>query len=76
MNYKLRIHVPNMNFRKFIAWENQIVPYQNLFIIRFLRSDEEDVMRAAQIILKDKDFFMYDDIPKDLYDLRGLDQLW
>ncbi|XP_078375751.1 uncharacterized protein LOC144659188 [Oculina patagonica] len=44
-------------------------------IIRFLRyTDKEDVMRAARIKLKDKDFFMYDDIPKDLYDLRKQQQ--
>ena len=40
-------------------------------IVRFLRfTDKEEVMSEARKKLKDKDYFMYDDIPKDLYDLR------
>ena len=39
-------------------------------IVRFLRfTDKEEVMSEARKKLKDKDYFMYDDIPKDLYDL-------
>jgi len=40
-------------------------------IARFIRySDEEEVMSKARQHLKGKDFFVYDDIPKELYDLR------
>ena len=41
-------------------------------ILRFLRFTEkaEGVMSVARKKLKDKDFYMYDDISKDLYDLR------
>ena len=40
-------------------------------IVQFLRfTDKEEVMSVARKELKDKDFSMYDDIPKDLYDLR------
>ena len=40
-------------------------------ILRFLRfTDKEEVISVARRKLKDKDFYMYDDIPKDLYDLR------
>ena len=40
-------------------------------IMRFLRfTDKEEVMSVARKELKDKAFSMYDDIPKDLYDLR------
>ena len=44
-------------------------------IVRFLRfTDKEEVMSVARKELKDKDFSMYDDIPKDLYDLRKQQQ--
>ena len=40
-------------------------------ILRFLRfADKEQVMSVAQKKLKDKDFYTYDDIFKDLFDLR------
>ena len=40
-------------------------------IVRFLRfTDKEEVMSVTRKELKDKVFAMYDDIPKDLYDLR------
>ena len=43
--------------------------------MRFLRfTDKEEVMSVARKELKDKDFSMYDDIPKDLYDLRKQQQ--
>ena len=44
-------------------------------IVRFLRfTDKQEVMSVAQKELKDKDFSMYDDIPKDLYELRKQQQ--
>ena len=44
-------------------------------IVRFLRfTDKEEVMSAARQRLKDKDFFIYDDIPKELYDQRKQQQ--
>ena len=44
-------------------------------IVRFLRfTDKEEVMSVARKELKDKFFSMYDDIPKDLYDLRKQQQ--
>ena len=44
-------------------------------IARFLRySDKEEVMSKARQHLKGKDFFVYDDIPKELYDLRKKQQ--
>ena len=44
-------------------------------IVRFLRfTDKEEVMSVARKELKDKVFSMYDDIPKDLYDLRKQQQ--
>ena len=43
--------------------------------MRFLRfTDKEEVMSVARKELKDKVFSMYDDIPKDLYDLRKQQQ--
>ena len=44
-------------------------------IVRFLRfTDKEEVMSVARKEFKDKDFSMYDDIPKDLYELRKQQQ--
>ena len=44
-------------------------------IVRFLRfTDKEEVMSVARKELKDKVFSMYDDIPKELYDLRKQQQ--
>ena len=43
--------------------------------MRFLRfTDKEEVMSVARKELKDKVFSMYDDISKDLYDLRKQQQ--
>ena len=44
-------------------------------IARFLRySDKEEVMSKARQHFKGKDFFVYDDIPKEVYDLRKKQQ--
>jgi len=41
----------------------------------FLRfTNKEEVLSVAQKKLKDKDYFMYDDIQRDLYDLRKQQQ--
>ena len=41
-------------------------------LVRFLHfSDREKVMQLARRKLKDKDVAVYEDIPKDLYDLRN-----
>ena len=43
-------------------------------IVRFLWFTDKEVMSVARKELKDKDFSMYDDIPKDLYNLRKQQQ--
>ena len=40
-------------------------------LARFLRySDREEVLQLARSKLKDSDFAVYEDIPKELYDIR------
>ena len=60
-----------LNFKDFIALENRKMEPRVRLLHDFLHyGDKELVMDQARKHLKDTDFYVYEDIPKLLYDSR------